>query len=52
MGEDFGLIREKGCQGICTKDTWTKPNQVREVGMAGVGQSGEGIMQTTVLEQQ
>ena len=41
--------------GTCIKDTWTKPkgeDQVWEMGMAGVGRSGEGKMEITVLEKQ
>ena len=29
MGGDNGDIRAKGCQGTCTKDTWTKPKEDR-----------------------
>ena len=29
VGGDNGDIRAKGCQGTCTKDTWTKPKGSR-----------------------
>ena len=53
-----GIIGEKGegFAGTIIKDTWTitrgMRKQRREVGMAGVDGSGEGKMETTVLEQQ
>ena len=41
-GDSWGE-REKNCQGICIKDTWTK-SQDRgwKVGVAGMGGSREG----------
>ena len=56
-GEVEGDNGGKGCQGICMKDTWTKPKvgriRVWEVGMARVGAgSGGRKMDTTVLGKQ
>ena len=44
-----------GFSGTTTKDTWTKPRgrvEAREGGLAGVGGSSGGKMQTIVIEQQ
>ena len=49
-GEDNGGQKGKGHQGTCIKDSWTKPKQGRIEG--GTGTSGDGKMETTVLEQQ
>ena len=35
MGGDTGGEGEKGCQGTCIKDTWTKPRGRVEVGERG-----------------
>ena len=44
----------KGFSGTTVKNTWTKPRGVESgegLGMAGVGGSGGGQRQTTILEQ-
>ena len=51
MGGKEGRVFRNNYKGHMdkTKGGW---NQGREVGMAGVGGSGGGKMQTTILEQQ
>ena len=54
MGGENGGGRGERFSGTTIKDTWTKSrgwNQEREVGMAGVGGTVGGGMQTPVLEQ-
>ena len=50
MGGDNRGEKGKGHQETCIKDPWTKPKEGRMEG--GVGESGGGKMETTVLEQQ
>ena len=56
MGRDNGEKRGKSHQGTCIKDPWTKSKwglgRGWEAGMAGLGVSGGGEMETTILEQQ
>ena len=56
MGErDNGGKQGKGQQGMCVKDTWTKPKGVgsRVGGKDGWREGYGGVkMETTVLEQQ
>ena len=59
MGGDKGDESGKGCQGIYTykgqhgqSERRGSIKDRREVGMARVGESGMGEMETTVLEQQ
>ena len=56
MGGDNEGKREKGCQGTCIKDTWTKVKAGRMEGRRWGWQvwvwSGRGKMETTALGQQ
>ena len=51
----MGGKKGKCCQGTYTEDTWTKPKEGRiegggRDGWGGVGGSGKGKMETTVLK--